>query len=290
VRARSALFTLLGDVVRPGGGEAWLTPLTEAMVALGFTAQATRTALHRMTNQGWVEPRRVGRYAAYRLTGKGADRLREAAERIYRLEATQWDGRWHLLLADLTDVPPPSPAALSLRSADAGASAARGELARTLRWMGFGSLPGGIWVSPHDHGEQLEALLTAAGVRQSALSFVSHGAVAGKITQADRRIVTQAWDLGQLRVAHAAFLERWVDQEPPHDPRQAFATRIRLVHDWRSFLFLDPGLPGPLLPDDWLGQRAATCFHDLYARLAPQAQAWWDDVTAGVPTSSAQTA
>lgn len=275
MRARSALFTLLGDVVRPGGTDAWLTPLTEAMVALGFTAQATRTALHRMTNEGWVEPRRAGRYAAYRLTGKGADRLREAAERIYRLEATQWDGRWHLLLTDVSD---------------AGAHSVPGELARALRWMGFGGLRGGVWVSPHDHGERLEALLAAADVRQTILSFVSQAPSPGTITEADRRIVSQAWDLGQLRDAHAAFLGRWVDREPPQELREAFATRIRLVHDWRSFLFLDPGLPAPLLPEDWLGQRAATCFHDLYARLAPRSQAWWDDLIASTPAPAARTA
>ena len=31
---------------------------------------------------------------------------------------------------------------------------------------------------------------------------------------------------------------------------QAFATRSRLVHEWRKFLFRDPGLPRTLLPED----------------------------------------
>jgi len=290
VRARSALFTLLGDVVRPGGGEAWLTPLTEAMVALGFTPQATRTALHRMTNEGWVEPRRAGRYAAYRLTQKGTDRLQEAAERIYRLEATEWDGRWRLLLSDIADVPFAGAATPALREAGEGTRAARAALAPALRWMGFGGLPGGVWVSPHDHGARLAALLSGAGVTETTLSFVSQGASPATITEADRRIVAQAWDLGRLRDAHAAFLDRWANVQPPHQPREAFATRIRLVHDWRSFLFLDPGLPAPLLPDEWLGQRAATCFHDLYARLANHSQSWWDQATASTPAPAARTA
>ena len=36
MRARSALFTLFGDVVRPMGGEAWLSTITAAMGTLAF--------------------------------------------------------------------------------------------------------------------------------------------------------------------------------------------------------------------------------------------------------------
>nr|MDP9405406.1 hypothetical protein [Actinomycetota bacterium] len=128
MRARSALFTLFGDVVRPAGGDAWLTALTGCMGALGFTPEATRTALHRMAAEGWVEPSRVGRYAAYRLTDRGVDRLEEAAARIYRLRAVDWDRRWRLLVCP-----------------GAGRDA---ELARALRWMGFGQLSADVWASP----------------------------------------------------------------------------------------------------------------------------------------------
>jgi multiple sugar transport system permease protein len=37
--------------------------------------------------------------------------------------------------------------------------------------------------------------------------------------------------------------------EPPPDQQAAFATRIALVHDWRSFLHLDPGSCSPHQPD-----------------------------------------
>jgi phenylacetic acid degradation operon negative regulatory protein len=242
VRAQSALFTLFGDVVRPSGGEAWLSALIDAMGALGFTPEATRTALSRMAAEGWVEPRRAGRYAAYRLTGKGVDRLEEAAARIYRLRATAWDGRWRLLILDATD-----------------------EVARRLAWTGYGRLPGGVWVSPHDHqvGE--------------GLAFCS-------TTEDDRRIVTEAWDLSALRAAHEGFLARWgaPDGLPPQ-PEAAFVERIRLVHDWRSFLFLDPGLPTALLPADWLGETAAARFHDRYEWVSGAAWAWWSERQATAP-------
>lgn len=260
MRARSALFTLFGDVVRPAGGEAWLTTLTECMAALGFTPEATRTALHRMASDGWVEPRRVGRYAAYRLTDRGVDRLEEAAARIYRLRAVAWDGRWRLVVS------PP-----------VGRDAA---LARSLGWMGFGRLAGDTWVSPHAHGARLETILVEHRARD-ALRFVTDARDTDP--ERDRRIVATAWNLDALRDAHAAFVDRWRDVEAPGEPAEAFATRVRLVHDWRAFLHLDPGLPASLLPDEWLGDEAAACFRSLYEAVEQPAWRFYETLATDTP-------
>lgn len=271
MRARSALFTLFGDVVRPAGGEAWLTALTDAMGALGFTPQATRTALSRMTAEGWVAPRRAGRYAAYGLTARGVDRLDEAAARIYRLSAAPWDGRWRLLL------PPPE--------ADTDP-----ELARTLSWMGLGRLRPGVWVSPSDHSARLAALPALADADHLVARRAALGG--GPPALQDRRVVERAWDLGSLRAAHAGFLERWGKpgeggSTSDADPRAAFQERILLVHHWRSFLFLDPGLPAELLPGDWLGTDAAARFAERHAALAPASWSWWAQLTAATPPALA---
>jgi phenylacetic acid degradation operon negative regulatory protein len=49
----------------------------------------------------------------------------------------------------------------------------------------------------------------------------------------------------------------------------AFAVRSQLVHEWRKFLFTDPGLPRPLLPDHWPGDAAASFFDHQATRLLP---------------------
>lgn len=289
MHARSALFTLFGDVVRPSGGEAWLTALTTAMGALDFTPQATRTALHRMTTEGWVEPRRVGRYAAYRLTDRGVDRLEEAAARIYRLRAASWDGHWRLLVTST----PPAVGNGDPRARRAEGARERGvphEFARALRWMGFGRLTMDVWVSPHEHADRLRTLLAEHDMTAASLAFLSStdGADPQAPSAEDRRIVAEAWDLGALREAHAGFLAAW-SAEPPHqvdDPEAAFVRRLRLVHHWRSFLFLDPGLPAALLPDDWLGDQAADRFRDLYEAAARPAWAWWEELTAASPATA----
>lgn len=266
MRARSALFTLFGDVVRPAGGDAWLSTLTGCMDALGFSAEATRTALHRMAAEGWVAPRKVGRYAAYRLTPRGVDRLEEAATRIYRLRAAEWDGRWRLLIG-----------------LPAGRDA---QLSRALTWMGFGQLSADVWASPHSHGGRLERLLDGHPGAATTVGFVGQSAseqAGGRTTDADQRIVATAWDLAELRQAHGAFINRWRDAKAGDEPRAAFTTRIQLVHHWRSFLFLDPGLPAALLPADWLGDEAARVFRSLYEAVDAGAWRFYDQLAATGP-------
>lgn len=254
MRARSALFTLFGDVVRPAGGEAWLATLTACMATLGFTPEATRTALHRMAGEGWVEPRRVGRYAAYRLTARGVDRLEEAATRIYALRSLPWDGRWRVLVS--------------------GAIGDAPDLARELAWMGFGRLDHAVWVSPHPHGTRLRSLLEAHGLVGEVTGLVGTAELGGD------DLVHRAWDLETLEAAYSAFLEAWADPPPPATPAEAFGQRVRLVHEWRKFLFLDPGLPAAVLPEGWVGFAAAERFRECYEDLEDAAWRFYEDLRA----------
>jgi phenylacetic acid degradation operon negative regulatory protein len=58
--------------------------------------------------------------------------------------------------------------------------------------------------------------------------------------------------------------------------RDAFATRSRLVHEWRRFLFLDPALPDEVLPAGWPGHRAAQLFDQAAGELLPAASRYVD--------------
>lgn len=257
MRARSALFTLFGDVVRPSGGVVWLGALTACMAALDISAQATRTALHRMATEGWVEPLRTGRYAAYRLTDRGEERLDAAAARIYRLRAREWDGAWRLLYT-------PEP----VRRSDAVSA---------LRWWGHGRLDAALWVSPHPPHRDVLALPELADALRFTTATDGDGA-------RDATIVARAWDLAAITAAHTRFLAGWpADLDVSDDPTAAFSTRERLVHHWRSFLFLDPGLPRPLEPPGWRGDEAAARFRLLWERHEAAAWAFYDAASADLP-------
>jgi phenylacetic acid degradation operon negative regulatory protein len=254
VKARSALFTLFGDVVRPAGGEAWLSTITACMQTVGFRSEAVRTALHRMTAEGWVEPRREGRYSAYQLTGRGVARLEEAAARIYRLRSQAWDGRWRLLLApEVTDR----------------------ETVATLEWLGYGHLQPGVHVHPHAHPATAVALIERAGV---TATWLDEATVGDDVSMARR-----AWPLTDLEARHRAFLDRWDATAVPDDPSETFALRLQLVHEWRKFLFLDPGLPADVLPDGWPGARAADRFAEVYEALRPASWAYYAQLQRDAP-------
>src|SRR5438093_2446148 len=101
MQARSALFDLYGDYLRPRGGRAPVAALVRLLAPLGIAAPAVRTAVSRMVRQGWLHPLRLSSGPGYLLTPKAARRLDESAARIYRTGRTAWDGTFDLLVVDV---------------------------------------------------------------------------------------------------------------------------------------------------------------------------------------------
>ena len=57
-----------------------------------------------------------------------------------------------------------------------------------------------------------------------------------------------------------------------------FVARTKLVHEYRKFLFFDPGLPKELLPDVWSGNDAAKLFEKYYNLLEQPASRYFERV------------
>ena len=120
-----------------------------------------------------------------------------------------------------------------------------------------------MWVSPFPRAELGEILDRAGATARTA--------------RADRfdPEPTGAWDLDHLRSAYDAWLGSADDLVQQHlaahvdADEAAFAARFHLVHEWRKFLFEDPGLPDDLLPADWPGRNAAELFAAAATRLKP---------------------
>ena len=55
----------------------------------------------------------------------------------------------------------------------------------------------------------------------------------------------------------------------------ALVERLWLVHDYRKFVYLDPGLPSELLPAHWPGTAAAALFREYYAALDAKSQRYF---------------
>ncbi len=67
---------------------------------------------------------------------------------------------------------------------------------------------------------------------------------------------------------------------PCTSPEDCFERRFELVHAYRAFPASDPFLPAELLPEGWLGDRAATLFETYHAVLAEPAESYIQSVCA----------
>lgn len=251
MRARSALFDVYGDHLAGRDHVAPVAALVRLLEPVGIAAPAVRTAISRMVAQGWLEPVQLPDGRGYRATAHAVRRLADAGDRIYRRTDRTWDGRWHLALVDL----PP-------------ARAARQRLRADLGFLGYARLADGVWVSPFPRAELADVVAAAGGRLTTARAEEFCPA------EAPRR----AWDLDALGAAYDAWPAAAADDVAAHlarheDPDEAaFAARFHLVHEWRKFLFADPGLPDELLPAGWPGHRAGAWFSAEAARLAPGAE------------------
>jgi phenylacetic acid degradation operon negative regulatory protein len=256
--------------------------LIRLLGALDIAAPAVRTAISRMVRQGWLAATGTPDGPGYRLTAQAERRLDDAYDRIYRTgqhPADQaWDGRWHVLVAQ-------RPATRS----------ARERIGNGLSFLGYAPLTNGTWIAPRAHPDA-PGVLAAEGVRSEAF----HAAYDG--TGAD--LAGRAWDLAAVAAAYERFegeatalldglrsdgdaLGHGTDSD-----RAAFATRSRLVHEWRKFLFLDPGLPDAVLPPGWPGHRAARLFDQTAGELLPAASRYVDGclgLSASAPSRSRST-
>lgn len=253
MHARSALFDLFGDHLRSRGDRAPVAALVRILAPLGVNAPAVRTAISRMVRQGWLTPVSLVEGRGYALTDRARRRLDDAAARIYRTREDGWKGGWDLLV--LPPVRQRGP---------------RERLRSGLGFLGYAPLGDGTWVSPFASPE-VEALLDAEQVA---------GVSRFEAFDADpRALARRAWDLDALGAAYAAWhteARSLVRAGSAGEDADAFVVRSLLVHEWRKFLFTDPGLPHELLPDDWPGHAAARFFAEEAARLLPAASRFVD--------------
>src|ERR1039457_5992548 len=90
--ARSVLFTVLGELVLPTGGEAWTSAFIDVFGRLGVEEKAARQALMRTAADNWLSSERVGRRTAWRLPTAAEQLLRDGTERIFGCTAVAEDG------------------------------------------------------------------------------------------------------------------------------------------------------------------------------------------------------
>jgi phenylacetic acid degradation operon negative regulatory protein len=255
---RGYLLTVLGEFVLPVGGRVWTAALLDSLGALGVEERTARQAVWRSAERGLLESERIGRRTRWALSDAARRLLTEGTRRIYSLhrEPRPWDGRWLLLYVSVPE---------SQRDL-------RHRMRTRLGWAGFASLGSGTWVSPWiDREIEAREVLNDLGLASAAKSFIAKPGGIGDVNE----MVSSTWPLGEIAAGYGAFLEQFGTAPPAETGYDAFVNQVRLVHEWRRFPFLDPDLPGDLLPRDWSGYRAAELFHRLHEQWRSSAWTWW---------------
>lgn len=277
IRPKNLILTLFGDYIYPRGGEIWAGSLIRLLGLLDVCSeQAVRAALSRMTQQGWLKSRRIGRRSFYSLTAQGENLLRVGTDRIFSQRQPAWDGQWWVLCYQIPE----------------DRRRLRTRLRRQLGWLGFGRLRDAVYVSPYDRRQELDELLRRLQIREHVHLFA--GPYYGYAD--DRELVREAWDLDALNRQYAAFLAKY---QPLYErdrvvlagngqatPADCFVRRFMLIHEYRAFPFMDPNLPPELLPPDWLGGEARYLFQQYHQLLAAPALAFFAEVFEQAPDSA----
>lgn len=261
---RQFIVTVYGLYSRTEGGWLSVATLIGLLADLGIEAPAVRSSISRLKRRGLLRAERRNGSAGYALSDEGLSVLREGDLRIFRRDrATPADG-WLLAVFSVPE---------SERSK-------RHLMRSRLTRLGFGTASAGVYIAPAHLYDATAEMLRRLELDGYADLFRADHLAFGPLEEK----VRQWWDLDQLELLYGEFVRKHADVldrlPAPSDTgpgpagRDAFVDYVRVLTDWRQLPYLDPGLPAELLPDGWVGIRAADLFFTLRSRLEDGARAY----------------
>lgn len=271
-RAKSLIVTVFGDAILPHGGEAWLGDLIGLMEIFDVSERLVRTSVFRLTQDGVLAPRQVGRRSIYALTASGRRQFDAAQRKIYAP------------LGERQEPENDSPWIIALLTGAVDATA-REALRQELGWAGFGALGTHVLIGTGNDLKRAKQTVAALGLDRMVALFE---ATSGSAAEGVRALCHDAWKLDETDRQYRAFIERFTplqarlrNCETRPSPEDAFALRTLMIHAYRRTLLKDPGLPPALMPDDWSGRTARGLAADIYANLQYSAQSFLETAIEG---------
>lgn len=252
-RTWSIILTLFGDAIVPRGGSIWLGTILSVIEGMAIGPGVVRTAMSRLTADGWVVRTRVGRNSYYRLSDHGIATFAEAELRIYGQPDVETISRLRLAL------PPALPEPDGFRT--------------RMGEQGFVQLSSGAWLGPEIQSAQEPCLPEHQPVQYLTI----HGPLEGL-----RLLVARTWPLDRIAQTYERFLTvfqplaLWLDAGQELQDREALVARTLLIHEFRRVVLRDPHLPDTLLPEQWPGHEAYGLCARLYHAVLPAAERWLD--------------
>ncbi|MFG6529405.1 MULTISPECIES: PaaX family transcriptional regulator C-terminal domain-containing protein [unclassified Sulfitobacter] len=217
-RVWSLMVSLFGDLAQ-GQGDAIDGPvLSQIMAALDVRPEASRVALHRLRNDGWLQSHKVGRISQHSLTAQGRAESAAASPRIYAAPPDLSEP-WQMVVTEENGRETDS----ALREAGFIAALPRAYVGRAESAAPTGCLtlpgtPPPEWLRRAVEPAELEG---------------DYDALLAALTALDAELPAPE----QLTPLDVAVL------------------RCLIVHNWRRLVLKHPTLPGGLIRPEWPGYR-----------------------------------
>src|ERR1700742_2744485 len=173
-RTGSIIITMVGDAIVPRGGSVALPTRLKFCETPDTGASGVRTAMSRLTADGWFERSKIGRNSFYRLVQRGRLTFDIATKHIYDPPPSDWTGRFELLLI--------------------GNAGDREASRDALKNAGFGSPVPGVWVAPSGAPIPEEA---SRAIRLEVSAEDDNG----------RRLLAESWPLERTADAYLKFMK-----------------------------------------------------------------------------------
>lgn len=258
-RPQHLIVTVFGRYGRARGGVLQIADLIAMMAALGVDAGAVRSSVSRLKQRGVLVSDRTAGAAGYRLS-QSLESIFEAGDhRIFEARRASVDDPWLLASFSVPERERPL----------------RHQLRKLLQRLGFGQVSGGLWIAPGLIADETRTALRQAGLDGYVELFVGARVSDEPVIDAVRRW----WDLPALEPLYRAFLDAYSDAPVSTvGDRDAFATYVAAITQWRRLMYLDPGIPLSLLPSGWVGVEAERLFADLQHALGQPAERFVSDL------------
>lgn len=244
----SLIVTMFGDAIMPRGGTVALATLLELCAGFGIGPGVVRTAISRLTADGWLAGSRQGRMSYYCIPRARRGEYVRAARHIFG------PGRRR--------------AATRLSIALLEPSEARDAQRVRLSRLGFVGWQGWMLAPERPLPRSLAAELPVLIAEAPPATL--------------RMIANRAWKLDERAREYREFLAAFGELAAPGfrigalSELDALIARILLVHDYRRIAIRDPILPKAFLPPDWPGFGARRLCAQLYPALLPASELWLD--------------
>ncbi|MFM1654521.1 phenylacetic acid degradation operon negative regulatory protein PaaX [Brevibacillus sp. B_LB10_24] len=277
MKPRSLMITLYGDFIQYYGGEIWIGSLIRIMSEFGISESSVRGATLRMVQQDLLQVRRVGNKSYYSLTEKGKRRIEDGVKRVYSIRDHKWDGLWRILTYSVPEEK----------------RELRNQIRKELNWTGFGLVSNSVWVSPNPLEEQIMEMIRTYNLENYTMLFGSSSVV----SHDNQYIIDKGWNLQEIEAEYNGFIESYQAKYELLKERvwnntltdvESFLERTHLVHEFRKFLFKDPGFPKDLLPEHWSGRSARDLFWNIHQLISVSAVRFFESVFEHAPDRSVQ--